>query len=400
MRSPNSRNWSIDELKLALELYLSTGTKNVNKLRPKSPKIITLSKILRSLDTAPSVIDEKYRNENSVRLKLMNFYSIDQNYPGKSMSNGGRGDREVWNKYHNNLEQLRKEVLNLLNTKLVGRISSDVKKYIEDIEKNISDESANNETVDRFVSSALSVSEYLRFIIGKQENSEHKTKLLQLCDEIDNTLKVYSIEKVDESEKIPDKQQGGVNLKPFYDNNFSPSKHVRSIIETLIGKDVFTDELLSQMTDSAWSKQVLGLDYPLIKPFKTKKRNKFEYFLQYYKRPYEIAGVQYVLCKEWNRSSSTKFDGWVYDLYESKRIDLSESQLKKLLNILKDLDSKNVFIDIGEISNIVKCDITKPLEKMLEIGLLSYYQRNQTKYIVEDYDLLFDMIENTGLYSR
>lgn len=82
------------------------------------------------------------------------------------------------------------------------------------------------------------------------------------------------------------------------------------------------------------------------------------------------------------------------------RINLSETQLNSLLKALRDLDSENVYIDINDILGIVQGEnITKTMDKMVNMGLLSYYKESRTQFIVEDYDLLFDMIENTWKYS-
>ncbi len=82
------------------------------------------------------------------------------------------------------------------------------------------------------------------------------------------------------------------------------------------------------------------------------------------------------------------------------RINLSETQLNSLLKALRDLDSENVYIDINDILGIVQGEnIAKTMDKMVSMGLLSYYQESRTQFIVEDYDLLFDMIENTWKYS-
>ncbi|MFD6141661.1 HNH endonuclease [Promicromonospora sp. NPDC060271] len=95
-RPATSPNWSVDELMLALDLYLRTRGQipyNVNA------KIVTdLSAELRSLRVFPDHVraSPSFRNPNSVSLKLYNFSSIDPEHEGQGMSHGGAGDVRVW----------------------------------------------------------------------------------------------------------------------------------------------------------------------------------------------------------------------------------------------------------------------------------------------------------------
>ncbi len=53
--------------------------------------------------------EEKFRNPNGVCLKLSNFLAIDPNYAGEGMSRYSKLDLELFNKYANNLQLLKKE---------------------------------------------------------------------------------------------------------------------------------------------------------------------------------------------------------------------------------------------------------------------------------------------------
>lgn len=99
MRNPN---WTRDELLLALELYLIEG-----HINPTHDKVIELSNLLNQLPIHTSRPDlETFRNPNGVALKLANFRSIDPNDPATGMSSVGKGDREVWKEFSNDLSRL------------------------------------------------------------------------------------------------------------------------------------------------------------------------------------------------------------------------------------------------------------------------------------------------------
>lgn len=84
--------WERDELILALDLYLGAGL-----LDDSDKRVVALSELLNGLPLHPLRADAaRFRNPNGVALKLANFAAIDPSYPGRGMSRGGRGDRQVW----------------------------------------------------------------------------------------------------------------------------------------------------------------------------------------------------------------------------------------------------------------------------------------------------------------
>jgi 5-methylcytosine-specific restriction protein A len=89
--------WSRDELILALDLYL----KSHRMLDDTSEEVIELSRLLNKLPIHSSRPEhERFRNPNSVHMKLANFAAIDPQYPGKGLQAVGKLDREIWNRYH------------------------------------------------------------------------------------------------------------------------------------------------------------------------------------------------------------------------------------------------------------------------------------------------------------
>ena len=102
MRNPK---WSRDELIVTLDFYFKNKPSIPDK---NSSKIIELSNFLNELGVKVGRSgDEKFRNQNGVYMKLMNFRYLDPTHQG-GLKQGGKGDKEVWNIYSENLEDLKK----------------------------------------------------------------------------------------------------------------------------------------------------------------------------------------------------------------------------------------------------------------------------------------------------
>ncbi|MGM1028964.1 MAG: HNH endonuclease [Actinomycetota bacterium] len=92
-------DWTVDELMLALDLYLRTRLHM--SYRPSSQVVEALSAELRSLRIHPSEVrsNPRFRNASSVSMKLHNLASIDPSAEGQGMSHSGSGDRRVWEEW-------------------------------------------------------------------------------------------------------------------------------------------------------------------------------------------------------------------------------------------------------------------------------------------------------------
>lgn len=115
MRSPK---WLRDEIILCLDLYLNH---NGNKIQKNDPKVAQLSDILNNLPIVSNKVEfEKFRNENGVYMKLMNFKAFDPNYDGKGLEGGSKLDEEVFNEFLNRkdlLGELANGIKSLTNNK-------------------------------------------------------------------------------------------------------------------------------------------------------------------------------------------------------------------------------------------------------------------------------------------
>ena len=113
MKNPK---WTRDEIILTLAFY--------HKYYPFIPEkssneIRDLSRLLRKLsETKNDSINPKYRNENGVYMKLMNFHHLNPNHFGKGLHAASKLDSEIFMEFENKLENLNylseklKETLN------------------------------------------------------------------------------------------------------------------------------------------------------------------------------------------------------------------------------------------------------------------------------------------------
>ncbi len=90
MSSAQRKPWTRDELILAINLYCKTP---FGKIHVRNPEIISLAK---RLDRTPG----------SISYKLANFASIDPSLSRKGASNVGKLDREVWEDFFGNWDEM------------------------------------------------------------------------------------------------------------------------------------------------------------------------------------------------------------------------------------------------------------------------------------------------------
>jgi 5-methylcytosine-specific restriction protein A len=100
-------DWSWDEHVLALQLYMDQRHAPLTK---GSPSIAKLSTLLKKLGEKTEVArTPKFRNENGVYMKLMNFRRLDPDIIAKGnsgLSQGSLVEEKVWNKYSNDISTL------------------------------------------------------------------------------------------------------------------------------------------------------------------------------------------------------------------------------------------------------------------------------------------------------
>src|SRR6266849_6486492 len=91
LRNPK---WSRDERILALDLYFRH---HPTKIKQNHPAVVQLSEILNKLGARLGCVqNKKFRNPNSVYMKLCNFLRFDPDYHGTGLQHSGRLDEQVW----------------------------------------------------------------------------------------------------------------------------------------------------------------------------------------------------------------------------------------------------------------------------------------------------------------
>ncbi len=92
------RNWTREELILALNLYCTIP---FGKLHSKNPDIIKLANIIN-------------RTPSAVAWKACNFAALDESLNRKGASNFGKLDKEIWNEFNSSREKMFFECENML----------------------------------------------------------------------------------------------------------------------------------------------------------------------------------------------------------------------------------------------------------------------------------------------
>jgi len=110
MASPG-RNppWEYDELVLALDVYFHEPGARQSK---NDPVVVELSRVLRALPLPIERPDpERFRNVNSVFMKLQNFKAVDPDYTADGRAGLGAGatrrERTLFDRYSGNRDELR-----------------------------------------------------------------------------------------------------------------------------------------------------------------------------------------------------------------------------------------------------------------------------------------------------
>lgn len=95
-----------DELILALDLYFQRGP------NPGADAARELSEALRSIPVEPELTaNPKFRSPQSITYKLQNFVAIDPTRPTEGFSHGGKRDREVFEQFAGDPEELHEVAL-------------------------------------------------------------------------------------------------------------------------------------------------------------------------------------------------------------------------------------------------------------------------------------------------
>jgi 5-methylcytosine-specific restriction protein A len=123
-------SWTRDELILALDLYTRY---NPSRIAKNHSEVIILSKILKKLPLHKKIPDRKrFRNPNSVYMKLQNFKGCDPNFKGIGLSHENKLEKTIWKEFSQDLGTLNKIAVAIKSLTKSSVIKSLNKSYEEE----------------------------------------------------------------------------------------------------------------------------------------------------------------------------------------------------------------------------------------------------------------------------
>lgn len=405
MRSPN---WNEEELKMALELYLSKDLEWLAKMKDTTQEIQLLSQLLNGMDFFGYPKPDNFRSCSSVRMKLSNFKALDRRYGKLSLSNVGTKDKEVWNKYHNNYEILKGECKKIVDKHFQGSKTSLLDDYISRYVEIAVDFDILGE-FKTFANNTYKMASHYREKAIKEVDLELSQRMINTCYEIMKAL--VWCNALENGTVMPNRENeihrehGGINLMPMKKREEKIGKYVQSTIESLISNDMITEQIINNLTDAEWTRQHLHLGHPLLLLINQKEKLSKQLqdqngHLRYWKKVYTINGQKYCICKEWFESGRKYFEEWVKSVKRIQTLGVKLEILQNILLFIKESDEKFISIKRDDLYEVMDGVDNKEilLGKFVEIGLLTAFQGSESELVVDDYELLFDMINHPKCY--
>lgn len=391
-----SPNWLEEELLLALELYLAKDLSWLSKISDSTPEIVTLSYILQNLDYHKDPKPDKFRSVGSVRMKLSNFKSIDPRYGKSSLSNIGKSDRSVWNKYGSSYSEVKRACKSIIDNHFVGEYSDDVIAFLS----RYSNEKSGGTALD-----IPSLSNDVYELVSKLRFVCHQNNMAKMVNACDDFLEVLSAQTALEQSTYM--EHGGINQERILKER-KIGALVRTEMEKLISSRRITNHMYEQLSSEEWCRATFHIGHPLIKeidpssPVDPQRKDQNGY-LRYWKTVYRTGGRHFVLCKEWFESNRKYFLSWLSSIDGSLSIDDEAcSVFVDVLKYIQVVDSKEVSVSVSEIKKHFPDyeEVDALVEYLLEEGVLSQYQGSMRNLNVDDYELLFQMIQHPEDYIK
>ena len=367
-----SKNWSLEELALALELYIGKGWEWQNRITNDTPEVIALSHILRGLDTVPDEIDIRYRSMSSVRLKLGNFKSVDKTYTGKALKNISVLDKQIWNTFADRYDDLKAYCREYIRMHFVGEIDNYVAQYLEErfgMDNTGTDTLCNNIKMKHDPE-----------IYKEHAGINQKPVNLSIKKEVSDTKE--SRETVLKSQKIAD--------------------YVKHTFSILVQRKLIDDHIIMNLTSKEWSENNLRMNYPFMKKYLPGEGN--SQFVdenghrRFWKETVKIGDSDYLLCKEWYVKRRKYYDQWLRSAFLVDEINsLQNMYIATILQEVYRMDFDEVSIDAKLLASEYP-DYGKPILQYLEDKTVIEIFNDKNHYVVDDYDLLADMINNPNKY--
>lgn len=400
----SQNRWTEEEIALVLELYLIKGGSSwYSKINDKTPEIITLSYILKNWDTAPADKNLKYRSTGAVRLKMANLESLDERFSKKPLANGSNLDKQVWNKYFNDLDNLMNFCRESFAKHYKGNITDNVQKYRKEILNSVSDFSDSMFT--EYCSKQYSTISELRERAIATDNLEKYRNIIKDCDTLLGIYEKYKVGNLEEDKsKSKLKVHGGINQIPLSteDKRFSEKLKIGALVQqtflNLVTENKLSDLMVKNLCSEEYCHQTFHLGHSFLKKIdnnydRNEQKKDENGYVRYYKNSLWIKGAEYYLCKEWYESGRKYYLAWLQSVNEPVKLSEEDDQYKNLINYLIAADNDSVFIKIDKViktfPGIDALDLI--LDDLVNRKILKYYNNDSTKIVVEDYDKLYQL---------
>lgn len=397
--------WYPEEGKLVLLLYLRKGYEWQGTISDKTPEIISLSSVLRGLDFYEKPHDKSFRSKASVRLKLANFKALDSKYKGKGLSNASRGDKELWNHYSNDIEQLVVDCKEIVSMHLDSKTRRNEKDFINQLlgfndgsfDIDIIKEAVNHlgrlckNTRDEEINAVI---KSLNSIIIRYENyyKPHAGVNQKPISEKSNAGKTLNVKRKNRIKKtdVATERKIGELVKESFDGLIKEKRINNTTIKNLLSAD--------------WCRNMFHIGHSFLVLVDTSKDIKDQLkdangYVRYWITPIEIKGKDYCVCKEWYESNRKYYISWLKS-FEKHLLKYDKDKFLDVLLHLKSIDEKKVYIKTKDVINKYGNDVSDVLDYLIQRGVLSIYQDDKNLIIVDDYDLLYKMITNTDVYLK
>ena len=405
MRSPN---WLEEEVMLALDLYVHRNLSWINKMSDTTFEIIALSKLLNGLNFHSNK-PENFRSTGSIRMKIANFMSLDDKYLMKSLGNVGGLDRRVWEKYKNDPVSLHEECIQIISEHLLIR-DDILNKYIKDMQL---DEVSVHVDMDftKYAESLKRTLTYYEKLAEKNTENKYAKKVIETCKIIYKSLDWI----IDSDEVILDnyKEHAGINLKPIEKKKIKKGKQTEEKIGKLIKRtfaelielDKLSEEMVSNLSQHKYCRDQFGIKHTFLieidehQDFRKQLMDENGY-VRYWVNPVLIRERKYCICKEWYENQRERYLRWLSTVNVPPFYMLNANELKKILEYLKENDSKKTCITKQEFVKEFPIEtIEEVINILIEKGVLAKFQGSAREFVVDDYDALFRMLKKPEDYS-
>lgn len=394
--------WTPEELKLTLELYLEKDIQWHSRISDSTWEICALSELLRGLDVIKTEKSMSFRSPSSIRLKLANFKSIDDRYNYSGMSNIGNLDREIWNQYHNDYLLLKEDCKTIVESHYKGEMTESISKYL----LRYSNCKESNNTIEIYADKLIEIAKELRVKAVTIEDMDFSQKIIDECYSIIREISTVN-NKV--SKTLNDKNiktnHAGINQREIHNDKIG--KYVKKTMERLIQENKLHEDMINDMLDRKWSKDILHLGHPFMVKITDDNDLNSQIidengYVRYWKEVFEINNQRYCFCKEWYEPQRKYFEAWLNEIDNKLNLDITSEKLLSLLLKLKRLDEKKVYIDTVELKETIQNldNLQNILDQLVYLKVLSRFQGSSSKLVVDDYDLLYKMLENPKNYVK